>query len=65
MVKETIDRKLYPITNFYKYDNRKLYWVDGKKGAIYVSEMNGTNRRTMLRRGVNRPRSIIADPANG
>ena len=62
MVKETM---VIPIKYFHKCDNRKLYWVDGKKGAIYVSELNGTNRRTLLRRGVNRPRSIISDPANG
>ena len=30
-----------------------------------MSELNGTNRRTLLTRGVNRPRSIVTDPANG
>ncbi|ESO82185.1 hypothetical protein LOTGIDRAFT_170222, partial [Lottia gigantea] len=44
---------------------RKLYWVDGRKSSLNVAELNGTNRCTLLKSQMRRPRAIVVDPVHG
>lgn len=44
---------------------RKMYWVDNKNDKMYVSELNGTSRRTMIETDMSNPRAIVAHPAKG
>jgi len=43
---------------------RKLYWLDRHSKSLEVSELNGTNRRT-LRSHISDPRAIVVFPPKG
>ncbi|XP_053385857.1 low-density lipoprotein receptor-related protein 2-like [Mercenaria mercenaria] len=45
---------------------RKLYWIDAKRVAMYVSELNGTSVKTLLKKTIlRRPRALVLNPFTG
>ena len=43
----------------------KLYWTDGTRKQIEVSELNGDHRTVLLSHSLTNPRSISLDPRDG
>lgn len=44
--------------------NNKLYWLDRHTQHMYVSELDGRNRKTIMTR-IEDPRAIVVHPGNG
>ncbi|KAL4217440.1 Low-density lipoprotein receptor-related protein 2 [Mactra antiquata] len=45
---------------------RKLYWIDAKNVGLFVSELNGTNIKTLLSKSIlRRPRALVVNPFSG
>ncbi|XP_048242332.1 low-density lipoprotein receptor-related protein 6-like isoform X1 [Haliotis rufescens] len=43
----------------------KLYWTDSETNRIEVSNLDGTYRKVLFWEGLDQPRAIALDPANG
>ena len=43
---------------------RKLYWVDNKNDLMYVTELNGTSRKTLMK-DMSNPRAVALHPTAG
>ncbi|XP_013773508.1 low-density lipoprotein receptor-related protein 2-like isoform X2 [Limulus polyphemus] len=44
---------------------RKIYWLDRTSKQLYVAELDGTNRKTLLGRGISDPRALTVHPGIG
>lgn len=44
---------------------KKIYWSDSGSNSILVAETNGKNKRTLISSGLDKPSSIVVDPAEG
>ena len=44
---------------------RLLFWTDMGLSRIQVSQLDGSNRKTLVTTEIEHPRSILADPSNG
>lgn len=44
---------------------RKMYWLDRTSKQMYVSELDGTSRKTILPKGISDPRAIAVHPGIG
>ena len=42
-----------------------IYWTDTGVDYISVSRLDGTSRRVLVQDGLDEPRAIVVDPANG
>ena len=40
----------------------KLYWTDVERNTIETAYFNGSRRRTLVSRDLDKPRGIVADP---
>lgn len=48
------------------FNFRKLYWIDAKIVGIFVSELNGTSMKTLLKKSIlRRPRALVVHPVTG
>ena len=45
--------------------NRKLYWVESKFDQIEVSNLDGTQRASIISGEMQNPRALAVDPING
>ena len=44
---------------------KHIYWVDSSVDHIEVSNFNGSERRTVISKGISKPRAIAVDPNVG
>jgi len=45
--------------------NKYVYWTDNDNGRIEMSRVNGSDRKVLFDRDVEKPRGITADPVHG
>lgn len=45
--------------------NRKMYWTDTGTDVIEVADLDGRNRRVLVKTGLDEPRAIVVYPAFG
>ena len=44
---------------------RNIYWTESKLNRIEVARIDGTSRRIVVGEGLDEPRGIVVDPADG